>query len=239
MPAVKFRVTLTDAEVEMLDSSLRKGKSAACTQTRPRILLKAAAGCRDAAIMEALEVSATMIYNTRQECVEAGVDAALHDRPRPGQSPKLSDQQCAPVIATACTPASAGHDHWTLRLLTDKVVQLGYADSFSYETVRRLFKNTLKPWQVQEWCIPEASADFVAAMEDVLELSESPYDPLHPVVCYDESPKQLIGEVCAFFPVRPGMTARQDTEYCRNGVRDLMMIFEPKRGWREVLMMEH
>lgn len=49
-------------------------------------------------------------------------------------------KQCAQVIATACTPAPAGHDHWTLRLLADKVVQLGYADSFSHETVRRLLK---------------------------------------------------------------------------------------------------
>lgn len=140
MPAIKYRVTLTDAEVETLEGLLRKGKSAARKQTRARILLKAAAGCKDAVIMEALAVSATMIYNTRQKCVEEGVEAALHDRPRPGQAPKLSDKQCAQVIATACTPAPAGHDHWTLRLLAEKVVQLGYADSFSYETVRRLLK---------------------------------------------------------------------------------------------------
>ena len=140
MPAIKYRVTLTEAEVETLEGLLRKGKSAARKQTRARILLKAAAGCKDAVIMEALAVSATMIYNTRQKCVEEGVEAALYDRPRPGQAPKLSEKQCAQVIATACTPAPAGHDHWTLRLLADKVVQLGYADSFSYETVRRLLK---------------------------------------------------------------------------------------------------
>ena len=140
MPAIKYRVTLTDDEVEMLEALLRKGKSAARKQTRARILLKAAAGCKDAAIMEALAVSATMIYNTRQKCVEEGVEAALHDRLHPGQAPKLSEKQCAQVIATACTPAPAGHDHWTLRLLADKVVQLGYADSCSYETVRRLLK---------------------------------------------------------------------------------------------------
>ena len=140
MPAIKYRVTLTDDEVDLLETLLRKGKSAARKQTRARILLKAAAGCKDAEIMEALAISATMIYNTRQKCVEEGVEAALHDRPRPGQAPKLSDKQCAHVIATACTPAPAGHDHWTLRLLADKVVQLGYADAFSYETVRRLLK---------------------------------------------------------------------------------------------------
>ena len=90
--------------------------------------------------MDALAISATMIYNTRQKCVEEGVEEALHDRSRPGKAPKLTDKQCAHVIATACTPSPAGHDHWTLRLLADKVVQLGYADSFSHETVRRLLK---------------------------------------------------------------------------------------------------
>lgn len=140
MPAIKYRVTLTEEEVELLEGLLRKGKSAARKQTRARILLKAAAGCQDAEIIAALAVSATMIYNTRQKCVEEGVEAALHDRPRPGKTPKLSDKQCAHVIATACTPSPAGHDHWTLRLLADQVVQLGYADSFSHETVRRLLK---------------------------------------------------------------------------------------------------
>ena len=76
-------------------------------------------------------------------------------------------------------------------------------------------------------------------MEDVLDLYEAPYDPAHPVVCCDESPKQLIGEVRTFLSARPGRPAHQDTEYCRNGVRNLMMICKPKRGWREVLVMEH
>ena len=76
MPTIKYRVTLSDEEVEMLEAVLRKGKSAARKQTRARVLLKAAAGCKDAEIMKALAVSATMIYNTRQHCVEDGVEAA-------------------------------------------------------------------------------------------------------------------------------------------------------------------
>ena len=75
-------------------------------------------------------------------------------------------------------------------------------------------------------------------MEDVLDLYAEPYDPAHPVVCFDESPKQLIGEVRKPIPAQPGTPAREDTEYRRNGVRDLMMICEPKRGWRDVLVME-
>ena len=139
MPAIKYRVTLTDEEVERLEAFLRKGKHRARQQTRARILLKAA-GCQDAEIMAALSVSATMVGNTRQRCVEAGVEAALHDRPRPGKAPKLTDKHCAHVIATACTPAPAGHAHWTRRLLADQVVELGDADAFSYESIRRLLK---------------------------------------------------------------------------------------------------
>lgn len=91
---------------------------------------------------------------------------------------------------------------------------------------------------MQEWCIPEVSAEFVAPMEDLLDLYAEPYDPARPVICFDESPKQLIGEVREPMPPQPGAPARQDTEYKRNGVRNLMMICEPKRGWRNVLIMQ-
>lgn len=78
------------------------------------------------------------------------------------------------------------------------------------------------------------SADFVAAMEEVLDLYEQPYDEKRPVVCFDESPEQLIAEVRQPLPAEPGQPARHDVEYKRNGVRNLLMICEPRRGWREV-----
>lgn len=71
-------------------------------------------------------------------------------------------------------------------------------------------------------------------MEDVLDLYDEPYDPVRPIVCFDESPKQLIAEVRTPIPVAPGSPARYDTEYVRKGVCDLMMICEPKRGFRHV-----
>lgn len=73
-------------------------------------------------------------------------------------------------------------------------------------------------------------------MEDVLDLYEQPYDEKRPVVCFDESPKQLIGEVREPLPPEPGQPERYDVEYQRNGVRNLLMICEPKRGVREVLV---
>ncbi len=140
MPAIKYRVTLAEDEKTELEALLKKGKSAARKQTRARILLKAAAGCRDEEIVQALGVSVSMVARTRQRCVEEGVEAALKERPRPGQKPKLTDRQAAQAIAIACSDAPDGHDHWTLRLLADKVVELDSAESCSYETIRQLLK---------------------------------------------------------------------------------------------------
>jgi DDE superfamily endonuclease len=78
------------------------------------------------------------------------------------------------------------------------------------------------------------SAEFVAAMEDVPDLYEGPYGPMRPVVCFDESPKQLIAEVRKPIPAGPGSPARYDTEYERKCVCDLMMICGSKRGFRQV-----
>ena len=88
------------------------------------------------------------------------------------------------------------------------------------------------------WCIPEVSAEYVAAMEDVLDLYEEPYDENRPMVCFDESPQQLIAEVRERIPATPGHPECFDVEYKRNGVRDLMMISEPKLGLRKVVVTE-
>lgn len=81
---------------------------------------------------------------------------------------------------------------------------------------------------------PKESADFVAAMEDVLEVYQRPYDPRRPQVCLDETSKQLTKEVRVPIPAAPGRTARIDSEYERNGTANLFMMFEPLRGWRHV-----
>jgi DDE superfamily endonuclease len=84
------------------------------------------------------------------------------------------------------------------------------------------------------WCIPKAGAEFVACMEDVLDLYELPYDPNVPLVCFDETPKQLISEKRLPLPPRPGQIERYDYEYQRNGVRNLFMFFEPLASRRHV-----
>lgn len=85
--------------------------------------------------------------------------------------------------------------------------------------------------------MPSASAEFVAAMEQVLDVYEQPYDPRHPKVCLDESSKQLIKHTQ--LPVQPGQVRRVDYEYQRNGTRNLFMVFEPLTNWRHVEVTEH
>lgn len=87
---------------------------------------------------------------------------------------------------------------------------------------------------MKEWCIPEADADFVAKMEDVLEVYQRPYDPLRPVVCIDETNKQLIEEIR--IPCKPGYSEKVDSVYVRNGVADVFMICEPLAGKRETVV---
>jgi hypothetical protein len=91
----------------------------------------------------------------------------------------------------------------------------------------------------KQWVLPSVSAEFVYHMEDVLDLYAEPYDPARPVVCLDESPKQLIGEVLAPLPVQPGHVARYDHHYQRNGTRNLFILFQPLGGWRHVKITEH
>lgn len=111
------------------------------------------------------------------------------------------------LIALACSQAPEGRSRWTLRLLAERMVQLEQIDHLSYETVRQVLKNELKPWLSKQWCIPpKANAEFVCKMEDVLEVYRRPYDPQRPVVCLDETSKQLIGEVASPAPAAPGQT---------------------------------
>ena len=91
-------------------------------------------------------------------------------------------------------------------------------------------KNEIKPWLVKEWCIPKAGAEFVAKMEDVLDVYETPYDPLLPVVCVDEMNKQLLEE--RRIPCAPGDPEKVDSEYKRAGIADVFMAFEPLAGKR-------
>jgi transposase len=140
MPAAKYIVELTDEEREQLRAIIGRGKTGARTIARARILLKAEERLTDEQIASALDVGSATVGRVRQRFVEEGLENALRERPRAAKRPKLSAKQEAHLIAVACSKAPEGHARWTLRLLADKVVELGFAESYSYEQVRRLLK---------------------------------------------------------------------------------------------------
>ena len=87
----------------------------------------------------------------------------------------------------------------------------------------------------EQWCIPpEANADFVWHMEDVLDVYQRPYDPARPLLCLDETSRQVLGEVRPPLPAAPGRAGRHDPEYARHGVVNLFLVSEPLRGQRQV-----
>jgi len=108
-------------------------------------------------------------------------------------------------------------------------------DSASYETVRQVLKNKLKPWLNKQWVIPpKANALFVYRMEAVLDLYHQPYDPQRPAVCMDETTKQLVAETRPSIPAGPGRLQRYNYESNRNGVSNLFMFFGPLGDWHHV-----
>lgn len=141
MPKKKYVVELTAEERTTLEQLLQKGKSSARKLTRARILLQADEGQTDEEIATALAVGVATVERTRQRFVEANLEA-LNELPRPGGQCKLSGKQEAHLIAVACTPAPSGHTRWTLQLLAEQVVALGFAESIARETVRQVLKKT-------------------------------------------------------------------------------------------------
>ncbi len=232
---VKYRVTLSDEERATLCALVARGRPSVREVKRAQLLLAVEAGATEAEIVRAVGTSEATIYRTRRCFVEEGLDAALHDAPRPGGRRKLSGKEEALLVATTCSAPPEGRARWTLDLLAGEMVRLTAHDDLSDETVRRrLAENELKPWQQKMWCVPKINGEYVARMEDVLDLYAEPADPKRPVLCFDESPTPLIGEVRAPQPVAPGAPARIDYEYVRNGTTNLFVVFDVHRGWRHV-----
>ena len=133
-------IELSDDEHEHLFALIHKGTHSARVITRARILSKLAKGHSNQDICLALEVTLPTVLKIRKRFAEGGLQAALVELPRPGSKPKLDAKQAAMITAIACSESPDGHDHWTLRLLGSKIVELGFAQSYSHEGVRQLLK---------------------------------------------------------------------------------------------------
>ena len=236
---LRYRVELNGEERDELEKLLSGGKHPVRKLKRAQILLAADAGTGDEQIARNVAVSLSTVYRTKQRFVEGNLPWALSERARRGAARKLSGKEEALLVATACAAAPKGRARWTLELLAGEIVRLTEHEEISRETVRRrLAENELKPWRRDMWCIPKVDAEFVARMEDVLDLYAEEPPPERPVVCFDESPTQLIGEVRAPIPAQPGQLERFDCEYRREGTRNLFVFLDVHRGWRQVKVTE-
>ena len=182
---VRYRVELNQTERDQLTTLLSGGKRAVRKLKRAQILLAADAGASDEAIARSVGVGGSTVYRTKRRFVLGNLEAALSEEPLPGAQRKLTGKEEAILVATACSKPPVGRARWTLELLAGELVKLTEHDSVSRETVRRrLAENDLKPWRKDMWCIPQVDAEYVARMEDVLDLYAEPPDPKRPVICF-------------------------------------------------------
>jgi transposase len=143
----KYIVRLSEEERQTLEQIVTTGKRAAYTINHARILLKADGNqlngsWRDQDIQAALDMSLRTIERVRQRFVEEGLDAALKCRPGGGRKPKLDGEVEAHLVALRCSEAPNGKGRWTLRLLAGQMVELGYIEQLSHESVRQVLKKT-------------------------------------------------------------------------------------------------
>ena len=232
---IRYRVELSQCERDNLGALMSGGKLPVRRLKRMQILLAADAGVTDEAIAASVQTSVSTICRTKKRFVEISLEAALSEEPRPGAARKLSGKQEVQLVALACSDPPQGCARWTLQLLANALAAVTEHPGVSRDTVRRrLNDNDLKPWQQKMWCIANIDGEYIARMEDILDLYAEPHDPKRPVVCFDESPIQLIGEVRVPIMPKPGKRYRYDCEYKRNGTANLFVMVDANRSWRRV-----
>jgi len=140
--AKQSRVNLTEDERATLRTLTQKGSVAARHLTRAHLLRHAAGQATDEDLAQALPIGTATAERTRKRCVEAGLEAALNERPRAGGHRQLAGQQAALLVALACSPPPDERQGWTRPLLADNLVALKQVESIAEETVRRPLQKT-------------------------------------------------------------------------------------------------
>jgi transposase len=133
-------ITLTADERTQLDDLIHHGTSKARVLTRARILLKSADGWSIERIAQALDVCPATVSNTRRRYQQGGVQRVFTDLPPKPHERALDAEGEAVLIATACSPVPEGHDHWTLRMLRGRLIELGVVERISAATVQATLK---------------------------------------------------------------------------------------------------
>ena len=135
-------VKLSKDERSSLTTILRRGLTPARVQTRARVLDLLHRRRHPDEIAAILSLSTQTVFNIKRRYLSKGLDVALYDRPRSGKPPRIDGKTRAKITALACSTAPRGHARWTLRLLADKAVELGFRETISHETVGVVLKKT-------------------------------------------------------------------------------------------------
>jgi transposase len=158
---MKEAVKLTEAEEQHLQVFVHRGKANARSITRARVALKLSEGWSDDQITAAFDICRATIGNVRKRFGEGGVEAVLHDKVQQHRRSVLSGLQTAHLIAVACSPSPDGHDHWTVRLLAQKAVELGFVTNISPNTIHELLKKTnSSPGSTNTGACPQSEASL-------------------------------------------------------------------------------
>jgi hypothetical protein len=141
-PTTGDQIVLTEVDRSRVQTFVHLGHVSARARTRAQVLLKLGEGWSLAEVCRAFDVCRNTAVRVRSRFAEGGVDAVLTEQRQTRYRQALSGSQQAHLIAIACSPVPDGHDHWTLRMLGRKAVELGFVEKISPETIRALLKKT-------------------------------------------------------------------------------------------------
>ena len=232
------RIALSNKERKNLRQLQKRAKSPNA-RTRYAILLAADENAHgshitNGDIANASGASIPTVINTLKKYCEGGLAAAIKPARHPNSDTariKATGEVEAKVIAKACTSPPTGYARWTTTLLTEECAVI-LEEDLSRATIGRIMqRNEIRPHLNSYWCIPpKEDAEFVAHMEDILDVYQLPYDPQFPVWCMDEKPYQLLDDSREPLPMRPGDVAKIDSEYVRHGTVSVFCFMQPHTG---------
>ena len=234
----KYTISLERSERKAL-SKIRRATHSSNRRARCTILINADRAVHPNRTYEQIATIAgtctSTVISTLKAFCSKGLEGALTPKRNKNSDTanlKATGDIQAKVIAKACSAAPKGRIRWTLSLLEEEMAVTLETTSISRATIGRILQqNEIRPHLNDYWCIPpKEDAEFVAAMEDILDVYQQPYDPECPLWCMDEKPFQLLDEKREPIPMRPGSIKKIDDEYVRNGTASIFCFIQPHTG---------
>lgn len=227
----KRKISLPGGMIKKLAELTRRGNHNVRVVKRAQILLAVHREIPLTTISSVLNVSSGTIKKIIRDFRAKKKDYCIMDAPRVGRKKKLNQKHKTRIAAIACSDPPKGFSRWSLSLLQEKINLLDNFPPICRESIRIVLEShDLKPWCQKMWCVPTIDREYTERMEDILRLYEQPYRKAYPLVCLDERPIVLHSDVRPFQPMAEGKSARQDSEYKREGTANAFCAVEPQNG---------